>query len=126
MMRIYLCGYIFLFGGKMTDSERVKIAKILWERLVEAFNEEAKTYDPEAYESSLGSIGEVGCREVCRPNWWRTLGGEEFIQSWSDNRGLIVNGKPDDGYDDYWIITHLIEEAHYGEELATGKILFGS
>ena len=110
----------------MTDSERVKIAEILWERLVKVFNEEAKTYDPEAYESSLGSVGNVERREVCRPDWWRTLGGEALIQARSDDRGLIFNGKVDDGFDDYWEITHLIEEAHYGEQLATGKILFGS
>lgn len=110
----------------MKQSERVRVAGILWERLVHAFNEEAKTYDPESYDSSLGSIGEVENREVCCPNWWKTLGGEELIGSRSEDRGMIVSGRVDDGYSDYWVITHLIEEEHDGEKLETGRIHFGS
>lgn len=109
----------------MNKQEHAQLAEVLWERLVAAFNEEAENYDPEA-SSLLGSIGEVDCREVCRPNWWKALGGEELIQSHSEDRGLIQNGRVEDGYEDYWAITHLIEEAHYGEQLETGKILFGS
>lgn len=110
----------------MDKKEQARIAEILWGRLVVAFNEEAKTYDPESYTSILGSVGDVDRREVCRPQWWKALGGEALIQSHSEDRGMIINGKVDDGFDDYWQITHLIEEAHYGEQLETGKILFGS
>jgi hypothetical protein len=109
----------------MNQKEQARIAEILWNRLVVAFNEEAKTYDPESYSSILGSIGEVERREVCRPNWWKTLGGEALIQSQSEDRGMIVCGKVEEGFDDYWEITHLIEEMHYGEHLETGVILFG-
>lgn len=111
----------------MKKSEQLRIAEILWERLVDAFNEEAKTYDPDAYNSPLGSVGEVYYREVRRPDWWRALGGEQLIGSHHENRGIIELGKKSDGsYEDYWVITHLIEEAHYGEHLETGIILFGS
>lgn len=110
----------------MKKSEQIRIAGILWERLVHAFNEEAKTYNPEGYGSPLGSIGAVDDREVCRPNWWKALGGEELIGSRSENRGMIVNGQVDDGFEDYWVITHLIEEEHRGEKLETGRIHFGS
>lgn len=112
--------------NKANQARQAHIAAILWERLVIAFNEEAKTYDPAAYNSPLGSIGEVYCREVCRPNWWQALGGEALIGSKSENRGLIKNGKVDDGYEDYWIITHLNEDEHHGEHLETGIIYFGS
>lgn len=40
--------------------------------------------------------------------------------------GVIINGQVDDGYEDYWVITHLIEEEHHGEKLETGRISFGS
>ncbi|CDG03729.1 hypothetical protein [Lactococcus lactis] len=111
----------------MKKSEQVKIANILWERLKKEFNEEAKNYDPEEPNGILGSVGEVECREVCRPDWWKSLGGEKLIQSQaSRSRGLIVTGEVEDGFDDYWEITHLIEDEHYGEQLETGKILFGS
>ncbi|MDR0299970.1 MAG: hypothetical protein LBI13_07855 [Streptococcaceae bacterium] len=111
----------------MKDSERLKCADILWERLVERFNAEAATYVPEDYASVLGSIGSVGEREVCRPDWWKALGGEALIGSKNEDRGLIILGKgKQDGFDDYWAITHLIEEAHHGEQLATGRIFFGS
>lgn len=62
----------------MKKSKQIRIAGILWERLVHASNEEAKTYDPEAYDSLLGFIGDVEDREVCRPHWWKALGGEEL------------------------------------------------
>lgn len=60
----------------MNKAEQARIAGILWERLVKAFNEESKTYDPKAYNSILGSVGDVNYREVCRPDWWKALGGE--------------------------------------------------
>lgn len=110
----------------MTNKERVKIAGILWERLKTAFNEEAKTYDPEAYESRLGSVGPVEAREVCRQDWWRSLGGGKLINSSFENRQMIVPGQSNDGFDDYWEITHLIESEHQGEKLETGRITFGS
>jgi hypothetical protein len=111
----------------MKKSEQVRIAGILWERMVLAFNEEAKTYIPEAYNSPLGSIGEVSCREVCRSDWWRALGGEQLIGSQCEDRGIFKLGKKnDDGFKDYWVITHLIEDEHHGEHLETGIIRFGS
>lgn len=114
----------------MKKSEQIRIAGILWERLVAAFNEEAKTYDPEKYDSILGSIGEVEAREVCRPNWWGALGGEELIGSHYENkqnRGWISKASGTaPGYSDYWVITHLIEDEHHGEKLETGVIYFGS
>lgn len=63
---------------------------------------------------------------MCRPNWWKTLGGEELIGSRSENRGIIQDRKVESGYDVYWAITHLIEEEHHGERLETGIIYFGS
>lgn len=77
----------------MKKSEQIRIAGILWERLVYAFNEEAKNYDPEVYESKLGSIGEVEEREVCRSQRWAALGGEELIGSRQEpelDRGWIT------------------------------------
>lgn len=92
-----------------------------------AFNEEARSYDPEAYDSILGSVGPLERREVCRPNWWKALGGETLIGSKSEDRGALVSGKgKQEGFDNYWAITHLIEEAHHGEHLETGVIYFGS
>lgn len=111
----------------MTNKEQLKIAGILWERLKKEFNEEAKTYDPEAYDSRLGSVGEVENREVCRPDWWKALGGEKLIKSASENRQMFIPGeKLTDDFYDYWEITHLIEGEHYGEQLETGRITFGS
>lgn len=113
--------------NKANQARQARIAAILWERLVDAFNEEAKTYDAEHPDSPLGSVGDVYCREVCRPNWWKALGGEELIGSKSENRGVVTLGKgKQEGFDDYWEITHLIEEAHHGEHLETGIIYFGS
>ena len=109
----------------MEKSKQLKIAAILWERLVTAFNEEAKTYDPETCDSILGSVGELDCREVCRPNWWKALGGEALIGSHNENRGMIISGDPE-GNENYWVITHLIEDEHHGEKLETGIIYFGS
>ncbi|WP_054638927.1 hypothetical protein [Lactococcus fujiensis] len=70
----------------MDKSQHQEIADILWERLVAAFNDEAKHYKTlyaeNGYgESRLGSIGPVEDREVCRPDWWRELGGEALIES---------------------------------------------
>lgn len=111
----------------MNKAEQARIAATLWERLVKAFNEEAKTYDPKAYNSILGSVGDVNYREVCRPDWWKALGGEQLIGSKSENRGWINLKKGvETGFDDHWAITHLIEEEHYGEHLETGTIYFGS
>jgi hypothetical protein len=94
---------------KMTGIMQEQAAAIMWERLVAAFNEEAKTYDPEAYDSELGSIGEVEDREVCRSAWWDALGGDELI-----------------GAEYYSAVTWLIESEHRGEQLETGWISFGS
>jgi hypothetical protein len=117
----------------MTEEQQREIAEILWARLVDAFNAEAEiyraTYDEKNGfgESSLGSIGSVKNREVMRSAWWNELGGEELIGGFRENRQFIELGVPDDGkFDDYWEITHLIEDAHYGEQLATGRITFGS
>ena len=55
----------------MMDEAKQQIADILWERLVKEFNDEAETYDPESYESLLGSIGPVEDREVMRSKWWQ-------------------------------------------------------
>jgi hypothetical protein len=111
----------------MEHSEQIRIADILWRRLVEEFNAEAKTYDSENPQSRLGSVGKINRREVCRPDWWKTLGGEKLIQSSYDgNRGVISNRKAGDGFEDYWEITHIIEGEHQGEHLETGIISFGS
>lgn len=91
----------------MMDEAKQQIADILWERLVKEFNDEAETYDPESYESLLGSIGPVEDREVMRSKWWQFVDGYLF--------GV-----------DYDEITWMIEREHDGEELATGQIHFGS
>lgn len=110
----------------LMEAQQREIAEILWARLVEAFNGEAETYSGTG--SKIGSIGPVEDREVCRPDWWRELGGEELIGSFStyNDRQIFGPSVSMDGFDDYWAITHLIEDAHYGEELATGRIWFGS
>ena len=117
----------------MDKSQHQEIADILWERLVAAFNDEAKHYKTlyaeNGYgESRLGSIGPVEDREVCRPDWWRELGGEDLIESVEPpkNRQIFGEGVSYEGLDDYWAITHLIENAHQGEQLETGQIWFGS
>lgn len=86
--------------------EDYKNAHELWLKLEEAFNKEAETYEPEAYNSNLGSVGEVERREVCRPNWFYELDGDK--------------------YGEYGTMTSIIELLHHGEQLKTGKILFGS
>jgi hypothetical protein len=91
----------------MNEKEKERLAAVLWERLAMAFNEEAETYDPESYSSILGSIGDVERREVCRPNWWKDLGGEGLIHSQSDNRGMIVGDKVNESFEDYRTITDL-------------------
>ena len=81
-------------------------AHSLWLKLKEAFNKEAKHYDPETNSSRLGSIGDKSEREVMRSMWWQKLDGDK--------------------YGDYEIITRIIELLHGGEQLETGVIVFGS
>ena len=88
------------------NSEDFRKAHELWLKLKEAFNAEAATYDPEAYDSELGSFGGVERREVMRSAWWAALNGDE--------------------YGEYCVITSIIEALHHGEKLETGIILFGS
>lgn len=71
-----------------------------------AFNKEAATYEPEAYDSKLGSVGKVERREVLRTAWWDEL--SEYAE------------------DEYYDITRIIEVLHDYEKLETGRILFGS
>ncbi|QDK70727.1 hypothetical protein [Lactococcus protaetiae] len=85
---------------KMEKSEQIHIAVIFWERLVAVFNEEAKIYGPEDYNSPLGLIGGVSCQEVCRPQQWAALGGETLIGSHHDSEIGGKNGE-DKGYEDY-------------------------
>lgn len=90
-----------------TDDEEVyRQAHKLWLKLKDAFNKEAAGYDPDLYFSRLGSIGRKECREVMRSLWWETLNGDK--------------------YGDYDQLTAIIEILHHGEDLQTGKILFGS
>lgn len=91
---------------KETNPETYRKAHTLWLKLKDAFNAEAKTYDPEAYSSKLGSVGEVGRREVLRSAWWDEL--SEYAE------------------DEYHKITSIIEILHHGEQLETGTIIFGS
>jgi len=86
--------------------QEVHFAHDLWKKLKEAFNKEAKHYDPETNISRLGSIGDKNDREVMRSMWWDRLEG--------------------DRYGDYDRITRLIETLHGGETLETGRIAFGS
>ena len=86
--------------------EEFQNAHKLWLKLKEAFNEEAKAYEPEAYDSKLGSVGELQRREVLRSSWYDELNGEK--------------------YGDYGTMTLIIEVLHHGEKLETGTILFGS
>jgi hypothetical protein len=91
---------------KRTATRDSEAANELWLKLKEAFNAEAATYDPEAYDSVLGSIGEKERREVLRSAWWNHLNG--------------------DSYGDYYVLTGIIEALHDGETLETGTIVFGS
>jgi hypothetical protein len=45
--------------NKANQARQAWIAAILWERLVDAFNEDAKTYVPEHHDGSLGSVGRL-------------------------------------------------------------------
>ena len=90
----------------VTNPETYRKAHELWLKLKDAFNAEAPTYDPEAYESNLGSVGAVDRREVLRTSWWDEL-----------------STYAEDEYDD---ITSIIEVLHDYEVLETGRILFGS
>ena len=85
------------------------MADKLWELLKTAFNKEAKHYDPETNSSRLGSIGDVGNREVMRSAWWSFLGAGKLF-----------------GEENYDRLTRIIEREHCGEQLETGKITFGS
>lgn len=91
---------------KETNPEIYRKAHALWLKLKDAFNAEAKTYNPEAYSSKLGSVGEVERREVLRSAWWDEL--SEYAE------------------DEYYKITSIIEMLHHGEQLETGTIIFGS
>ncbi len=88
------------------DPETYRKAHSLWLKLKDAFNAEAVTYDPKVYDSRLGSVGEVGRREVLRSAWWDA-----------------VSEYPEEDYD---TLTAIVEILHHGETLETGKILFGS
>lgn len=90
----------------VTNPEAYRKAHELWLKLKDAFNAEAATYDPEAYDSKLGSVGEVERREVLRTIWWDELSEYGEYE-----------------YDD---ITSIIEVLHHGEKLETGTIIFGS
>lgn len=90
----------------ITAPDAYRKAHTLWLKLKQAFNEEAKTYDPEAYDSELGSVGSVDRREVLRTRWWDLL--SEYPE------------------EDYYHITRIIEALHSYEKLETGTILFGS
>lgn len=91
---------------KETNPEIYRKAHALWLKLKAAFNAEVETYDPEAYSSKLGSVGEVERREVLRSAWWDEL--SEYAE------------------DEYFKITSIIEVLHHGEQLETGTIIFGS
>mgnify|MGYP005794673769 FL=1 len=89
-----------------TNPDTYRKAHELWLKLKAAFNAEAATYDPKAYDSALGSVGSKTRREVMRSAWWDEL---------SDL---------DESY--YSEVTTIIEILHDYEKLATGRILFGS
>ena len=89
------------------DNKDFESAHKLWLKLKDVFNDEAKGYDPNNYDTSkLGSVGPVGRREILRHEWWDILDGNN--------------------YGDYYTITRIIEALHHGEKLETGIILFGS
>lgn len=90
----------------VTNPETYRKAHELWLKLKDAFNAEAATYNPEAYNSNLGSVGKVERREVLRTRWWDELS--------------------DYGESEYYDITSIIEVLHDYEVLETGRILFGS
>ncbi len=90
----------------VTETYTYRKAHELWLKLKEAFNAEAATYNPEAYDSKLGSVGKVERREVLRTRWWDEL-SEYDEEEYSD-------------------ITSIIEVLHDYEKLETGRILFGS
>lgn len=90
-------------NAKPTDYAQ---AHELWLKLREAFNKEAATYQADAYDSELGSIGATEEREVLRSAWWNVLDGGS--------------------YGDHDTLTRIIEALHDGEKLETGVILFGN
>lgn len=90
----------------VTNPDTYRKAHDLWLKLKDAFNAEAATYEPEAHESVLGSIGKVGKREVLRTSWWYKL--SEYAEEEASD------------------IISIIELLHYNEKLETGRILFGS
>lgn len=90
----------------VTDENTYRKAHELWLKLKDAFNAEAETYEPTAYNSRLGSVGDIKRREVLRTRWWDELSNYN-----------------EEEYDD---ITSIIEVLHDYENLETGKILFGS
>ena len=90
----------------VTDEDTYRKAHELWLKLKDEFNAEAKTYVPTAYNSKLGSVGDIKRREVLRACWWDTLSNLDE--------------------EDYYGITRIIEVLHDYEDLETGRILFGS
>ena len=90
----------------VTEPETYRKAHELWLKLKDAFNAEASTYNPDAYDSKLGSVGKVERREVLRSAWWDEL--SEYSE------------------EEYCDITSIIEILHHGEKLETGTIIFGS
>jgi hypothetical protein len=95
-------------GDKPTEQECID-AHELWLNLKEAFNKEAKHYDPETNQSKLGSIGKKSDREVMRSMWW------EHLKAWKTY-----------GEEQYDRLTRLVEALHSGEKLESGTIRFGS
>lgn len=91
------------------DDQNFKNAHELWLKLKDAFNKEAKHYDPETNMSRLGSIGDKSEREVMRSMWW------DFLKA----------GKAY-GEESYDVLTFIIEILYGRMQLETGTILFGS
>ena len=59
---------------KETNPEIYRKAHALWLKLKVAFNAEAETYDPEAYSSKLGSVGEGERSLLCRFSFFAPSG----------------------------------------------------
>jgi len=82
----------------------VKYTHSIWLKIKNAFNEEASSYDENAFDSVLQSTGSVCRREISSSKCWDLFGGDD--------------------YGDYSIIAAIIGILHHGEELETGTILF--
>jgi len=81
-------------------------AHAVWLKINNAFNEEASSYDENAFDSVLQSTGFVCRREIFSSKCWELFGGDKF--------------------GDYSIIAAMIGILHHSEGLETGKILFCS